>query len=209
MRNHLAEEVLDADMCNLMKHYKMSLKNGSILDSTIELLEHSSNLIKIFRDHRPILSVNDIRLKSLKEDLIWFRSWREEVYNLKISQKEKEKRLPGKKCLDDIDSLISTFVQICRIHTTDFPGQGVSPSRFNSDIIENNFCQVRGLHNGNTTNPNYNTYKSTMNSVILGQSCKSRGRKSNAGIPTADPYSFDIDIPKKQKRQPLQDITNK
>lgn len=107
-----------------------------------------------------------------------------------------------------MESLISTFIEICKIHLYDFPGQGVCPSRFNSDIIENNFCQVRGLHNGNTTNPNYNTYKYTMNSVILGQSCKSRGRKSNAGIPTADPYNFDVDIPLKKKRKPLQEISS-
>ena len=101
-----------------------------------------------------------------------------------------------------------TFIEICKIHISDFPGHDVSPSTFNSDIIENNFCQVRGLHNGNTTNPNYFTYKSTMNSVILGQSSKSRGRKSNAGIPTADPYNFDVDKPMKAKRKALQDISN-
>lgn len=127
---------------------------------------------------------------------------------MSIPQKDKEKFLPGKKCLDDMDSLISTFIEICKIHTSEFPGEGVSPSRFNSDIIENNFCQVRGLHNGNTTNPNYNTYKYTMNSVILGQSCKSRGRKSNTGIASADPYNFNVDVPPKRKRQPLQDISN-
>ena len=48
MRNHLAEEVLDINMYNLMKHYKLSLKNGNILNSTLELLHHSSELIKIF-----------------------------------------------------------------------------------------------------------------------------------------------------------------
>ena len=128
-----------------------------------------------------------------------------EVEMLSLSQKEMENRLPSKKCLDDMDSVISTFIEICKVHNDEFPGEGVSPSRFNSDLIENNFCQVRGLHNGNTTNPNYDTYRTTMNSVILGQSCKSRGRKSNTGLPTADPYSFDVPIPKK----PLLDITNK
>ena len=82
------------------------------------------------------------------------------------------------------------------------------PSRFNSDVIENNFCQIRGLHNGNTTNSNYDSYRTTMNSIILGQSSKSRGRKSNAGLPTADPYSFDVDFPLRKIKKPLSDITN-
>lgn len=48
------------------------------------------------------------------------------------------------------------------------------PSRFHSDIIENNFCQVRWLSNGNTTNPTYSVFHATMNSIILGQSSVSR-----------------------------------
>ena len=31
MRNHLAEEILDLNMLNLMQNYKQSLKNGNIL----------------------------------------------------------------------------------------------------------------------------------------------------------------------------------
>lgn len=91
MRNHLAEEMLDADMCNLMKHYKMSLKNGNILNGTIEFLENTSEIIKVFRDQRPILSTNDIRIHKLKSVLQWLRSWKEEVENASVSQKEKEK----------------------------------------------------------------------------------------------------------------------
>jgi hypothetical protein len=64
---------------------------------------------------------------------------------MSIWSKEKEKILPSKKCLDDEHSLISTFVEICAIHISEFLGEGVNPSRFNSDIIENNFCQVPGF----------------------------------------------------------------
>lgn len=39
MRNHLAEDVLDENMLNLMKQYQMSLINGTELNSTIEFLE--------------------------------------------------------------------------------------------------------------------------------------------------------------------------
>lgn len=45
-----------------------------------------------------------------------------------------------------------------------------------------------------------------MNSVILGQSSISRGRKSNAGIPSADPFNFHVQ--KQMKREPLKQITD-
>ena len=48
----------------------------------------------------------------------------------------------------------------------------------------------------------------TLWTVILGQSCTSRGRKSNTGIPSADPYNFDVDVPSKRNRQLLQDISD-
>ena len=64
------------------------------------------------------------------------------------------------------------------------------PSRFNSDPVENHFCQTRGLHGGNATNPTYDQYNSIVNLVVLGQSMTSRGRKSNAGIPSAKPLQL-------------------
>jgi len=45
MRNHLAEEVLNKDMLNLMSQYKDSLSDGTHLNKTIELLEHTSAVI--------------------------------------------------------------------------------------------------------------------------------------------------------------------
>jgi len=65
----------------------------------------------------------------------------------------------------------------------------IVPNRINSDIIENVFCQQRGLYNGNNTNPTYLNYCRTMNAVILGQATISR--KSNAGgiTPGAEPFS--------------------
>ena len=52
MQNHLAEDVLDSEMLHLMRKYKegLSEEKGSELNSSIELLESTSILIKIFRD---------------------------------------------------------------------------------------------------------------------------------------------------------------
>lgn len=201
MRNHLAEEVLDSNMLHLMKEYQKSLRKGQELDGAVDLLEQSSRLISIFRDSIPITSIHDKRIGTLLSIREWFRTWREEG-----GSSSESKMKPSVKCLDDIDSLISTFTEIVNEHLKRFPGVEVYPSRFNSDIIENNFCQVRGLHNGNTTNPAYASYQCTMNSVILGQSSISRGRKSNAGITSADPFNFHVQ--KQMKREPLKQITD-
>jgi hypothetical protein len=64
MRNHLAEDVLDSEMLHLMIKYKegLSEEKGSELNSSIELLESTSILIKNFRDPRPISDSSDVRL---------------------------------------------------------------------------------------------------------------------------------------------------
>ena len=93
--------------------------------------------------------------------------------------------------MDDVASMLFTFEDVCQTHLQDFPhGGGVVPSRFNSDLVENHFCQTRGIHGGNMTNPTYSQYRATVNSIILGQSLRSRGRKSNAGIPPTKPYNI-------------------
>ncbi|KAK3091321.1 hypothetical protein FSP39_018905, partial [Pinctada imbricata] len=210
MRNHLAEEMLDSDMLNLMQQYKQHLQNRPELNSAIEFLENTSKLITIFKDKRPIFSVKDTRVATLLQVREWFQTWKSDNQALGGSKKEKEKSLPSQKCLNDIDCLIGSFVEVVKVHVNRFPGEGIYPSRFNSDVIENNFCQVRGLHNGNMTNPNYQNYKTTMNSVILGQTSISRGRKSNAGQQSANPYPMEVKIPNTilKKRKPLTDVTN-
>ena len=60
MRNHLAEEALDDDMYNLMSKYKESLKDGKHLESTIELLDNTRQVVNVFRDSRPICDLNDL-----------------------------------------------------------------------------------------------------------------------------------------------------
>lgn len=203
MRNHLAEEVLNEDMLQLMKSYQNSLINGDVLNSAIDLLQQTSKLITVFRDPRPVTDIHDARLNILNHVLDWFNNWRNEIKQIKKTPKDLERMLPSIKCLDDVESMIVVFTRVCRIHITEFKGRGVYPSRFNSDLAENIFCQQRGLYNVNSTNPNYHVYCNTMNSVILGQTTKSRARKSNAGLPTTDPYSFHVNVPLSKKKKTL------
>ncbi|KXJ10049.1 uncharacterized protein LOC110246000 [Exaiptasia diaphana] len=84
MRNHLAEQVLNKDMLELMKAYKDDLsvkagKNVTYLDKTIEFLGVTSTLIKKFTSHQTYTSMADIRLVENDKCLQWLHEWQSEV----------------------------------------------------------------------------------------------------------------------------------
>lgn len=199
MRNSLAEDMLNGEMLRLMQAYQGSMGGGARLEKSVELLQCTSALIKIFRDNRPILSNSDERLEKLKSILSWFQGWERNVEE-NIPQNKRGKCLPSAQCLQDLKFMIIPFCQLCLMRLDAFPEWGIIPSRFNSDLIENHFCQQRGLHNGNITHPNLATYSNTVNSIVLGQTSKSRGRKANASMPKALPYTQCLTtVPKKPK----------
>lgn len=51
----------------------------------------------------------------------------------------------------------------------------------NSDIVENLFCQQRGIRNGLNTNPTLSQYSPANTAIILGQATVSN--KANSGNP--------------------------
>ena len=64
MQNHLAENVLNADMLNLFKVYQKTLHNPSKLNIVIALLEHTSVFVQIFSSvTSKIQSMYDDRLR--------------------------------------------------------------------------------------------------------------------------------------------------
>jgi len=173
MRNHLAEDVLNAEMLHLMEVYKESLGDGgSELDGTIELLKNTSVLVKNFRDHRPIVDISGDRLKQNRDVLNWFVEWENSIPT------QKEKCLISHQTRDDIVCSILGFEELChyKMKKSHF---SIVPGRINSDVIENMFCQQRTLHSGANTNPTYLEYSRNVNSVILGET--SISRKSNTG----------------------------
>ncbi|KAK3108741.1 hypothetical protein FSP39_014554 [Pinctada imbricata] len=178
MRNYLAEDVLNSEMLNLMKQYKVSLGTvGKKLDSTIDFLENTSVMINIFRDSRPIIDHSDDRLRALRDVLTFFIKWENSVKK-DTSIQNKEKFLISHQTREDIVSCILGFVELCDQRLKN-GSSSIIPSRLNSDVVENLFCQQRTLHNGANSNPTYLGYCRTINSVVLGQS--SISRKSNTG----------------------------
>ena len=194
MRNHLAEEVLDDNMYHLMNKYRETLKDGKHLDSTIDLLDHTREIINIFRDSRPLIDVNDDRFDKLSAFDKWLHDWRNEV-----PDSDKSKTFITKETFMDIISMLRGFTQICK-RRIENEMKGVVAAGINSDIVENFFCQQRTICHGSTTNPNVLQYEQAINSTILGQTAISK--KSNAGKSKArvQPASFKNEPMNKKKK---------
>ena len=199
MRNELAESVLNKEMLNLMEAYKKSLdaNEGSKLDSTITLLGQTSALIAIFRDDRPLSDPADDRLTQLRDILHFFMSWEQNNKNdSKI--KTTEKSLISHQTREDIVSSILGFVEMCEAKLK-LSSASIIPSRVNSDVVENMFCQQRTLHNGANTNPTYLGYCRSVNSVILSQATISR--KANTGGSAAELFSGSLTCAKSASKK--------
>lgn len=179
MRNMLAEDVLNENMLHLMTCYQRSLGDkGEELQGIIELLQHTSVIIKNFRDARPITSYSDKRLDESRKVLEWFCTLGKQNKSLtNINKKELEKSLFSYQTMEDIRSLLMGFDEMCGIHFLS-TSSSIIPNRLNSDVVKNVFSQQRGLHNGANTNPSYLTYSQSINAVILGSTPISK--KANA-----------------------------
>lgn len=165
MRNHLAEEVLDEEMLHLFLEYQSTLrKNGFILNGPIKLLQQTSKLVRIFRDMRPVMSLDDERLRDLQHVLAWFQEWREG-----IKKESSPKRcLMSYQCMDGIESCIIGFLELCSVLLGRIDLDIlITPALINSDIAENIFCQQRSTYNGANSNPNALQYQKTLNCVLF------------------------------------------
>ena len=199
MRNHLAEEFLNDDMYNLMIKYQASLKDGKHLEATVELLDNTRQIIKVFRDPRPIIDMSDSRLDKFSKFDQWLMNWSDSLKKLECTQNERSKLFLTTETFSDTISMLRGFKEICKIRI-EKQKKNVVPAGINSDIVENFFCQQRTVCHGSNTNPNVLQYKYGINATILGQSSvseKSNAPKSKKQIPPA-PFT---DKPLKKKKR--------
>lgn len=174
MRNHLATNVLNSEMLNLFKLYKDSLQDGNFLNSTIELLEHTSVLVDIFSNvNTKIENVHDSRIAQILKVLDFFHDWEEEHTNAK----NKGRSLISWQTRQDIDSCLYGFVELVAVASK--LNISIVPGYINSDLIENWFCQHRGLRNGFSQHPTLSQIGPATNTNIITGSVMSR--KSNTG----------------------------
>lgn len=182
MRNKLAEDVLDKEMLYLMQCFQKFLgETGDVLEDSINLLKATSEIVAVFRDKRPITDVEDVRLDKLEESLSWFQNWEKHVLVQEyVPSAEKEKQLLSSQTREDLQSCIVGFNHLCKT-TLKEDRSSIVPARINSDVIENIFCQQRGIINGNNTNPTFYQFVKNINSVIIGQSILSKTCNSGSG----------------------------
>ena len=162
MHNHLAINVLNSDMLNLMRTFQGTLGDPHELDSTILLLEHTQVMIDIFCNiNSKIESMHDSHKEKLVQVLEFFHTWEKES----VSTKDKNRHLITRQTWQDIDSCIHGFIEM--ISVTSKLSIPVVPGYFNSDFIENWFCQMRTIRNGTYQNPTLYQIGPAINSNLL------------------------------------------
>lgn len=137
--------------------YRTSLASPTTIDATIELLEHTTKLIEVFLSRRPLVTLSDSRLADLRTCHTYFNQW------LDVSAEKSFTAQTRFDLLCTIAGSIELFTKCCRNRRI------LTPGVINSDVIENHFCMIRGLFNGASDHPNYFTYKSLQQCVILTQ----------------------------------------
>jgi len=163
------------------------LEDGTPLDSTLQLLQHTSQVIDLFNSKCPITNINNTRLKKLHSFYKFMLNWREESADDNSS-------FISSKLWFDLQSMCLGFNALVQIKLKNFPQSSIKPAIVNQDCVENHFCQVRSC-NGQNNNPTYNQQQSTQNLIRFGQTVISR--KSNVGVPSSNDSACSLYIPKK------------
>ena len=126
-------------------------------DSTISLLENTSVLIRNFRHHSPYKDIEDERFDENEEVLKWLVDWEKKAKAAKEANDETGDKILCPTTVFDIKSMIIGFKEVCKIIFQKYPGLFVIAKKFNTDVVENIFCQVRS-RNGQNDNPTLAAY---------------------------------------------------
>ena len=164
----------------LFYSYQKSLptEKQGYYDSTIQFLEQSSKLIEVFHSYIPITNLHDDRFDESESVLLWFQNWQAEVSNAPGTLSERRKMFMSEKTFFDLKSMVLGFRQLCKETFREHSSVFILPWRINTNLVENIFCQQRGLH-GQNDNPRYIQYQNGINSVLMG--CRTSTTKSNTG----------------------------
>ena len=92
-------------------------------------------MIQLFRDKFGIQSVQDSRLKDLRQFLDFLNKW-------KSSAGTDGKKFISSKLFFDLNSMILGFQALVTIKLKAFPNAIIKPAIINQDVVENHFCQA-------------------------------------------------------------------
>ena len=140
------------------------------LDATLELLGQTSLMLDVFTDLRPIRSVLDHRLQSLRDVLAYIDKW------VKYDSVNYQTNFITRECHEDLQSMLVGFQKLVEIKLASCPLGYICPGRTNTDIVENWFCNMRGI-NGANCNPTYLQYQKGINTILISR--KMVSTKSN------------------------------
>ena len=176
MRNHLAEEVLNKDFLELMSKYQATIDKPSSLESCLKLLSQTASIIEIFDNiHCPVESFTDERVKKIIHAIEFFRSWENQF----TTSKDKDKYLMSRETREDIICSLIGFLEVLKLALAN--DIAIIPGYFNSDLIENWFCQLRGMRQGMSTNMTLSQIGPAINANLLTGNVVSYKSKSNVG----------------------------
>ena len=167
---------MNEQFLELMRKYQQTLKGSPNLASTMEILENTSVLVEIFNnDSNSVENIGDKRIEKLLKVLSFFTEWEKEFED----PKDRNKHLMSKETREDVISTIVGFVEVVKI--AEKHEIAIIPGYFNSDLIENWFCQMRGLRQGMNTNMTLAQIGPSINANLLTGNMISRKKSSNVG----------------------------
>ena len=165
-------------MLHQFKELQKKVNNSSEYDSVVLLLEQTSRFIEIFSlVNSKIENVHDSRVCVLLNILHFFHSWEDQFSDSKLQRKH----FLTHEVREDIDACIYGFIHLVEVaQKIKVP---IAPGYTNSDLIENWFCQIRGLRNGFNSNPTLKQIGPSINSnIITGSVISKKGNTGGKGI---------------------------
>ena len=170
-----------------LQDYQKSLdaEESAKLHESINFLEFTSSIVSFFHSSLPVKDVNDERLMIPRKCIAYLDSWHEDALQAPATPAEQNKMMLSDKTRFDLYSMLVGIEQICKYSFQEFPSSTLLLWRFNTNLVENIFCQQRGYH-GQNDNPRYDQYQTGMNSILMGQ--KSATSKSNTGKVESLPF---------------------
>lgn len=150
------------------QHYVSTLSDKEEFAATLELVEHTAEMIEVFLDFRTIIKSDDVRIGKLQKAYNYFEQF----------QGKPAKDSFTKETSYDVLCTLGGIIELLT-HATDVHSIPAVPANINSDIVENHFSMVRGLFNGSSDHPTYFCYLGIQNSAILTQPQLSRKRNAN------------------------------
>ena len=109
-------------------------------------------LVKNFRDHSLIKTMEDTKLAENDAVLKWFESW-----EINAKENPSTNTTLVATTLFDLKSMIIGFKQLYKIIFTKYQGILIYVNKINTDIVENTFGQARA-RNGQNDNPTVAEY---------------------------------------------------